>query len=259
MSEVGNPRIVVVVGGSRGIGLAITRRFAENGDIVVVSARRPRPEIDELAGAELVALDMTTPDGPDKFIKHVVEKYGRIDVLINCVGGSIIRADPLALTDDDWMKMLTSSFFYAVRSCRAAIPHIPKHGSGIIINISSTVAQNPVPITIDYCSAKAALEAYSKTISMVLAPQGIRVMTIIPGPVMTPGWTDPGGWAEQLQPIFGFSTPKEVLEASAKALPLGRFTDPAEVGALAFFVASREAPTMTGSTLRIDAGSSAHV
>lgn len=252
MSNSKTSRIVVAPGGTRGIGLATAARFSENGDTVIVASRQNRPEVEALRGVEFFEADMTSADAPDKLIRHVIRKHGRIDILINCVGGGIIRADPVGLSDEVWFEMLTRSFFYAVRTCRAAIPHMPK--GSVIINISTQNAQLPEAIVIDYCAAKAALESFTKSLATHLAPDGFRVNAISPGPVTTPHWTEPGGWGEQLQERFGGVSIPEVLKQIEAMLPLKRFTEPSEVASIAFFLASDEAPTLTGANIRIDAG-----
>lgn len=214
-------RTVVIAGGSKGIGLAIARRFAALGARVVIGARGRQPECDALPDAEFVPCDMNDPDGPCALVRSAAARGGPISVLVNCVGGGIIRPDPVNVTDDQWMDMLSRSFLYVVRACRAAVPHMIA-GQSSILNISSVAAQRGEPVAIDYAAAKAALDSYTKSLSTWLAPRGIRVNAIAPGNIATSLWSGEGGLAEQAGALMGIP-PQQVMEESAAQKSVGAF------------------------------------
>ena len=242
-----------MVGGTKGIGLETARQFSAQGDTVVVGARQSRAEIAALANVEFMAADMGNPAAPGDLVRHAIDRHGRIDVLVNCVGGGLVRPDPNAVTDEQWLDMLTRSFLYAVRSSRVAVNQMRKPGGGSLINISSIHARLSKTDTIDYSAAKAALESYSKSLAINVAAANIRVNTVSPGPVVTPLWTDEGGLSDQFAEKLGVSG-GQVMRDIAKQVPLGRFAEPGEIAAMVVFLASDSARIITGVNIRMDGG-----
>ena len=246
-------RTVVIAGGSKGIGLAIARGFSACGARLVIGARSHRPEIEDLTDAQFVPCDMSQPEGPDALIHAAVAGGDKIAVLVNCVGGGIIRPDPVNVTDDQWLEMLNRTFLYVVRSCRAAVPHMVD-GQSSILNVSSVAAQRAEPITIDYAAAKAAVDSYTKSLSACLAPRGIRVNAIAPGAIATPLWSDAGGLADQASSLLGVPA-KDVVDGFAAQIPLGgNFGEPADIAELALFLSDARAKYITGANIRVDGG-----
>ena len=176
----------MVTGASQGIGLAIARALAGEGVSVVAGALSGSAELDELtteADVHAVHVDLTTTDGPRELIETAASAWGGIDILVNNVGAVRPRLEGfLALTDEDWEWALTINFLAAVRTMRAAIPHLSDRPDASIVTICSVNAFLPDPGVIDYSAAKAALTNLCKSLSKELGP-GIRVNTISPGPV----------------------------------------------------------------------------
>jgi NAD(P)-dependent dehydrogenase (short-subunit alcohol dehydrogenase family) len=165
-----------------------------------------------------------------------------------------VRDDPAAVTDADWTEMMDRTLFSAVRSCREAVPHMVKRGQGAIVNISSVSGSLPDAAVIDYCAAKAALNSYSKALSVWLAPQGVRVNVISPGPVRTPFWTQLGGLAEQYGQALGVSPEAAMEQFAQTSVPLQRFGTPEEVARTVSFILSDDAGFTTGADYRVDGG-----
>ncbi|WP_100349165.1 SDR family NAD(P)-dependent oxidoreductase [Luteimicrobium subarcticum] len=249
-------RTAVVTGASKGIGLAIVRALAAEGAMVVAGSRSSTPELDELtrtADVHTVPVDLTTPDGPAALVEAAVERFGGIDVLVNNVGAVRPRLDGfVALTDDDWEWSLTINFLAAVRTMRAAVPHMTDRPGASIVTVGSVNAYLPDPGVVDYSAAKGALTNLCKSLSKELGP-GIRVNTISPGPVRTDLWLGSGGVAATVGGSDG-TDPGDVVRKQEEQAATGRFTDPREVADLVLFLASDRAANITGSDVRIDGG-----
>src|SRR5215208_177170 len=192
-------KVAVVTGASKGIGLAVAQALTEEGVSVVAGAREITDDLSQLAVrfmAHPVSVDLSTPDGPARLIDEAVSTFGGLDILVNNVGAVRPRLGGfLSVTDDDWTWGLTINFLAAVRTTRAALPHLLERGAGTIVTVSSVNAFLPDPSIIDYTSANAALTNFSKALSKEVGPRGIRVNTVSPGPVSTPLWLAKDGVA----------------------------------------------------------------
>lgn len=252
-----NGKTAVVTGASTGIGLAVTRALAEEGVRVTAAARSLSDDLARLASrlqVHFVPVDLSAPDGPARLIEEAVGTFGGLDVLVNNVGAIRPRLGGFAsVTDDDWMWGLTINFLAAVRTTRAALPHLLERGAGVIVTISSVNAFLPDPEIIDYCAAKAALTNFCKALSKEVGPRGIRVNTISPGPVATPLWLGADGVAATFAQASG-GEPDAVTRQAAAGTVTGRFTRPEEVADLALLLASERAGNTTGADFVIDGG-----
>lgn len=250
-------KVAVVTGASKGIGLAVAQALAEEGAHVVAGARQPSADIAQLAErfqSHFVPTDLSTPDGPARLIDEAVATFGGLDILVNNVGAARTRPGGFrSITDDDWLETLTLNFLAAVRTTRAALPHLLDRGAGVIVTICSVNAFLPDPLVLDYCAAKAALANFSKALSKEVGPQGIRVNTVSPGPVATDLWLGKDGVAETVSQASG-SKPNEVAQQAAQAMVTGRFTHPREVADLVLLLASDRAGNTTGADFVIDGG-----
>ena len=252
-------KIVVVTGASRGIGLAVTQAFVEEGARVVAGARTTSPELAELAATGTVipvTADLATVGGVETLVATAVEQFGGIDVLVNNVGRAQPRLGGFAsVTDDEWLETLTVNLLSAVRASRAALPALLA-SRGAIVTISSVNAVLPDPGIVDYAASKAALTNFSKALSKEVAAQGVRVNTIAPGPVSTDLWSGPGGMAETIASAMGVE-PQEAVDQAINnlgGLATGRFTRPDEVADLVLMLAGDRTANITGADFTIDGG-----
>ena len=241
-------RTAVVTGAGKGIGLAITRALAAEGASVVAGSLSITSELEDLAteaDVRPVSVDLSTSEGPADLVASAVTAYGGIDILVNNVGGVRPRLNGfLEVTDADWEWTLGINFLAAVRTMRAAIPHLVTREGATIVTISSVNAFLPDPGVIDYSAAKGALTNLCKSLSKELGPH-IRVNTISPGPVDTPiidGQADSKEGADRIRADF------------AAMIPLGRMGRPEELAAAALFLASDESSFITGTELSVDGG-----
>jgi NAD(P)-dependent dehydrogenase (short-subunit alcohol dehydrogenase family) len=250
-------KVAVVTGASKGIGLAITRSLAGEGAFVVAGALHGSAELDVLADQGRVVpvlVDLSTPEGPATLIAAAVEKYATIDVLVNNVGAVRPRLEGfIALTDEDWMWGLNLNFLAAVRTSRAALPHLLEHSASTIVTISSVNAFLPDPAVVDYSAAKAALTNFCKSLSKEFGPRGVRVNTISPGPVQTDLWLGEDGVAATVGRASGIDA-QDVVAAQAADSSTGRFTFPQEIADLVLLLAGGRAGNVTGSDFVIDGG-----
>ncbi|MGL4176360.1 MAG: SDR family NAD(P)-dependent oxidoreductase [Dermatophilaceae bacterium] len=254
-----NGKVAVVTGAGKGIGLAIATALAGEGAHVVAGTRTATPELTALAerhGTEVVLADLATANGPSDLVAQAVRRHGRIDVLVNNVGAATPRGGFLEVDDAGWQSVLDVILLSAVRTTRAALPTMLAVGSGAVVNISSINARLPFPMVVDYSAAKAAMTNLTAALSEEFAPRGIRVNTISPGPVRTPFWTAPGGFAEAMTAGSGDSAAAVLDEVLPQAMGIssGRVTEAHEVADLALFLASARAANITGADVVIDGG-----
>ncbi len=250
-------KTAVVTGASKGIGLAVAKALVGEGVNVVTGSRKISPELAELAASAAVhpvEVDLVAPDGAAGVIEAAVAAFDGLDIVVNNVGAVRPRTGGfLAVTDEEWTTSLTVNLLSAVRTTRAALPHLLGRGAGSIITISSVNAHLPDPLVIDYSAAKSALSNFSKSISKEFGAQGIRVNAISPGPVSTDLWLGTEGMAATLSRTD--DRPAEEIAAEvASGSVTNRFTRPDEIAALVLLLASDRAGNVTGADLTIDGG-----
>jgi NAD(P)-dependent dehydrogenase (short-subunit alcohol dehydrogenase family) len=189
-----NNKVVLITGGSRGLGRALARAFAAEGAQVVIAARHAgaleaaRREIDA-AGGVVLALegDMTHAPDIERVVAAVIDRFGHIDVLINNAGtlGPTPRP-PLLNTDPDaLLETFRVNTVGPVRVTQAVLPHMTKQGAGLIINVTSDAARGAYPEWGAYGASKAALELIGLTWAAELAGSGVRVVNVDPGDLQT--------------------------------------------------------------------------
>jgi len=233
-------KVCIVTGSTGGIGLEVARQLLEEGATVVTSGRR-----DGGVGALHVTADLTRRGEPERLVAETVARFGRIDGLVNNVGGS--RAERLdELTDDDWQASFELNLMSAVRATRASLPHMPR-GSAIV-NVSSTSGKRPSATLPAYSVMKAGMLSYSRLVADVHAADGIRCNAVTPGPTATEAWTGDDGLAVQQ------GDRDEVLAKVGAGRPLGRLAEPAEIASVVVFLLSDRAGYVTGAAWSADGG-----
>lgn len=251
-------KVAVVTGGSRGIGLATVRLLLAEGMDVLAGSRRSTPEL-EATGAAHLAVDLTTPDGPARLVDDAVERFGGIDLLVNNVGvgdtddqirGAI--ADMGTLSDDAWRIAFDLHFYSALRAIRAALPALVER-RGVVVNVSAAGARLVAAGPIDANVAKAALNALTKVVSEQFGPQGVRAVTVSPGPTRTGVWTDPDGMVARLATAQGLDHAEFMAQlVNGLGAATGRLSEPEEIARVIAFAASPN--NITGNELLVDGG-----
>lgn len=246
-------KIALVTGGTKGAGKAIAKRLLFAGATVVTTARNKPEDNDERM--HFVAADMSEATAADKVVKEVLSKFGRLDILINNLGGSDTPGGGFeVLTNEDWELSLRTNLLAPVNLDRGFLPQMLERGSGVIIHIASIQGKLPLyDSTLPYAAAKAGLINYSKGLSNEVAPKGVRVLTVSPGWIMTDA-------SERMMERIADSSnisKDEATESVMKALggiPMGRPAQPEEVAELVGFLVSPRARYLTGSQFVIDGG-----
>ena len=250
-------KVAVVTGAGKGIGLAIVRTLADEGALVVAGSRSTAT-LDGLERVTGVAVDLAAQDAPAQLVERAIAEHGRVDVLVNNVGAVRLRLDGfLGTSDEEFAWAMEMNFFIALRTIRAALPHMIDQGGGAIVNIASVNAFfQPDAGTVDYGPAKAALVNLSKALAQEFGPNGIHVNCVSPGPVATDLWLGEGGVADTVAKTAGIDadTAREQVIASIGGFATGRFTTPEEVATLAAFLASGRTANVTGANYVIDGG-----
>jgi NAD(P)-dependent dehydrogenase (short-subunit alcohol dehydrogenase family) len=235
-------KVCVVTGSTGGIGLEVARQLVAEGAHVVTCGRRG-----DGIGELHVSADLSQPGEPERVIEAVLERFGRIDCLVNNVGGASIRRFD-ELTDDDWEASWQLNLMSAVRALRVALPAMQQQGAGSIVNVSSTAGKRPSASMPEYSVTKAALLSLSRLVADLYAKDGIRCNAVTPGPTATDAWLGEGGLADQQ------GEHDEVLAKVGAGRPLGRLARPEEIAAVVVFLCSELASYVTGAAWSADGG-----
>lgn len=205
-------KAVVITGGSRGLGLELARRLADEGARLAICSRTPH-ELDaakrelEARGAEVLAMpcDITNRSQTDEFARVVQHRYGAIDVLINNAG--VMQVAPLEdVTVDDFQKMMNGNFYGALNMTFAVLPGMKRRGGGSIVNISSIGGKISVPHLLPYSASKFALTGFSEGLRASVAKDGISVTTVFPGTMRTGSHTQAEFKGQEEKESAWFST-----------------------------------------------------
>jgi NAD(P)-dependent dehydrogenase (short-subunit alcohol dehydrogenase family) len=249
-------KVVLITGGSSGLGAAAARRLAAEGANVAICGR-------DAARLEAVALELSSEPGDimavsadvtevadiERFVASAHDRWGRVDALVNNAGGGAARAFD-SITDQAWESDLQLKLFAAIRTTRSILPMFRAAKSGVIVNVLSIAAQAPGAGSMPSSVSRAAGLALGKALSKELAPDGIRVNSVLVGVIQAGGHdrrasetgVDPAQYYDEL--------------ARTRRVPLGRVGRSDEFGDLIAFLVSDRSSYVTGASINIDGGSS---
>ncbi|MCI8498483.1 MAG: 3-oxoacyl-ACP reductase FabG [Bacilli bacterium] len=236
-------KVVVVTGGTRGIGYEIVRLFKENGANVILFGSKEESvnkaqETLKKDGYEVDGFypNLSSFEEVEITFKEIVKKYGRIDILINNAGISANKKidDTTSKEFADIMDINVTAIF---NTTKAVVPHMKENGGGVILNTSSMVSIYGQPAGVGYPSSKFAVNGLTKSLARELAPYNIRVNAVAPGVTNTD---------------MIASLPKEQIEPLIKSIPLGRIGEPRDIANAFLFLASDMASYITGNILSVD-------
>lgn len=237
-------KIAVVTGGSRGLGKAIAQKFLEEGAIVIITAtkeetlQKTAEELGSLGKIEGFRMDVSQFGDVQKTIGSIIEKYGRVDILINNAG---ITADSqlVKMTEEQFDSVIAVNLKGVFSCTKAVAGNMIENGYGRIINISSVTAHNGNFGQTNYVASKAGVIAMTQTWAKELGKKGITVNAVAPGYTLT----------EMVEAV-----PEKAIDAIKEKTPVKRLGKPEEIAAACVYLSSDEAAFVTGAVLKVDGG-----
>lgn len=250
-------KVAFVCASSKGLGKACALELAKEGAHVVISGRdekelqESKKQIQSLTNSEVdyVVCDITKKEDIENSIKYTIDKFGKVDILINNAGGPP-SGNFEKFSDDDWYKAFDLNLLSYVRFIREVLPYMKEQKWGRIINLASSSIKQPIPGLLLSNTFRAGVVGLSKTLSIELADSNILVNTIAPGRILT----DRVRTLDKIKSQkLGISV-EEVETESKKTIPLGRYGDTEEFGKVVAFIASDVSSYVTGSSILVDGG-----
>ncbi len=250
-------KVAIVGGGSKGLGRACADVLAEEGAAVAVCSRnredleRAAQSIREGTGAEVLALagDLDKADTVRQLVAATVERFGRLDILVNNSGGPPL-ARALSATEEQWATAVQRSLVFFARMCREAVPHMKRQDGGRIINVLASTVYQPIPNLALSGATRMGVVAFAKSLADEVGRDGILVNNVCPGSILTERMlSNVTARAKEL----GISV-DEALAQRAAETAIGRIGDPKEMAYLVAFLASGKAGYITGTTILVDGG-----
>jgi len=244
-------RVVIVTGGTDGLGAALAELLAEEGARVAVCGRdreRLATTAARLGDAGLaVPADVTVPADLERLVNATVNRWGRIDGLVNNAGrSSAARIEEV--DDETWLADLELKVLAAARLVRLCLPHLRASGAGAIVNVLNIGAKAPTASSLPTSASRAAGLAITKALSKELAPDGIRVNAVLVGLV------ESGQWRRLAE--ASNRSPEDLYGEIGAGVPLGRVGRAREFADLAAYLLSSRASFVTGSAVNLDGGAS---
>ena len=246
-------KTAVITGGASGIGLAIAKCFAMHGAVVEILDLQQAAL--DIAVAELRAAghrahgencDVSEPASVDAAFAHILSRNARLDILVNNAGIAHV-GNALTTTPEDFARIQRVNVNGVAHCTQAALRQMTMQGGGVILNLSSTVAQMAISDRFAYSTSKGAVLAMTYSIAKDFLSQGIRCNAILPGRIHTP-FVD--GFIAKNYP----GQEAEMFDKLSKTLPIGRMGQPDEIATAALFLCSDEASFITGSAYPVDGG-----
>ena len=241
-------KVSIVTGGSSGIGRGTALLFAEEGSKVVVA------DVNVEGGEETVSLiggsggdaifvptDVSRSSQVRNMVDRTVDRYGKLDLLINVAGRQVETPPLVDVTEEEWDLVIDINVKGVFLACKYSIPHMLEQGGGAIVNVASSVVLRGASFSFPYAISKAGVVQLTKTTSNEYASQGIRSNCVVPGLIDTPGSQAVEGAAGTFDEIVS-------------CIPLGRAGQPEDVARLILYLASDDSDFVSGSAYVIDGG-----
>jgi NAD(P)-dependent dehydrogenase (short-subunit alcohol dehydrogenase family) len=240
-------QVALITGGGNGIGRAVAQRMAIAGMAVAiadndhVAAEQVRSEIVGKGGkADALAIDVRVASEVKAVVTEIAARFGRIDVLANIAGGSFYTRRIEEFSWVEWKEVIDINLKGTFLMCREVAPIMQKQKSGRILNTASNYAFTGSAMRTPYSAAKAGIIAFSKSLAQELAPDGILVNTVAPGPTDTPR-------------VMGKESP-EARRQRWSQIPLGRTGSPEDLAEMYYFLSTAESAWITGQTFHVNGG-----
>jgi NAD(P)-dependent dehydrogenase (short-subunit alcohol dehydrogenase family) len=246
-------KCALVTGGSMGIGKAAALALAAEGCRVAVAARGKEAlaEAAQEIGGEALAVqaDCTRPDDVRRMVAEVLERFGRIDILVNSIGAAKSGAF-LEQPEEEWRESLELKLYGVVRCCREVVPHMRRRGWGRIVNLIGHRGRQPETQAMPAGVANAGLVNFTKALADEFVRDGILVNGVSPCPMQTRRLD----YMVKAKAAMAGITQDEAREEFLRDIPIGRFAEPHEIASLIVFLASARNSYISGTTIAIDGG-----
>ena len=249
-------KVVLVTGGSKGIGLACARAFADEGARVAIASRSQANLARALMALEkdgfhafAVPADLNDAAGAQSMVRAVEKQLGRIDILVNSAGAAR-RTPPEELSASHWHAAMDAKYFTYIHAIDAVLPSMVKAGAGVIVNVVGSGGKQAHPVHLAGGSANAALMLASAGLGNAFAGKGIRVVAVNPSATNTERLQEGNKADARLAGV----DPEEMLAKRTKQHPMGRFAEPEEIADVVVFLASKRASYVNGAVLAVDGG-----
>jgi NAD(P)-dependent dehydrogenase (short-subunit alcohol dehydrogenase family) len=240
--------VALISGGGNGIGRAVAHRLAAAGMTVVVAdydhaaAEQVRSEVVDAGGkADALSVDVTVAREVKALVTDVAKRFGRVDVLANIAGGSFYTKRIEDFTWAEWKQVIDTNLKGTFLMCREVAPLMQQQKSGRILNTASNYGITGSALRAPYSAAKAGIIAFTRSLALELASDGIRVNTVAPGPTDTPR-------------VMEKETPESRRQRWQAAIPLGRTGKPEDLAELYYFLTTPESAAITGQTFHSNGG-----
>ena len=237
-------KIAIVTGAGQGIGQAIARKLAAEGATVAVTDLDEASAIqtaDALPGAVAIRADVSDRQAVQAMADRVVQQFGRVDILVNNAGWD--KASPFVDSDPaDWDRAIAINLYGVLHTCKAVLPLMAARGGGAVVNLASDAGRVGSSGEAVYSAAKGGVIAFTKSLAREMARHQVRVNCVCPGPTDT----------ALLDQVAAYS--QKLRDGLARAVPLRRVGQPADVAPAVAFLASDEAAYITGQTLSVSGG-----
>jgi len=240
--------VALITGGGNGIGRAVAHRFARAGMTIVIAdydhaaAEQVRGEVAESgAKADALSVDVTVAREVMALVSDVAQRFGRIDILTNIAGGSFYTKRIEDFTWTEFKRVIDTNLKGTFLMCREVARLMQKQRAGRIINTASNYGVTGSAFRAPYSAAKAGIVGFTKSLALELAPDGIRVNTVAPGPTDTPR-------------VMEKETPEARRQRWSSAIPLGRTAQPENLAELYYFLTTPESAAITGQLFHCNGG-----
>jgi 3-oxoacyl-[acyl-carrier protein] reductase len=245
-------KVAIITGAGGGMGRAIALAFAQEGALVQAADINAEAAFETVKlipekNASAVKVDVSDAESVQNIIEMAVSHYGRIDFVVNCAGLAQAFTPIEELQESEWDRLLNVNLKSVFLTAKYAVPYLKKQKQGAIVNIASIAAERARPGLNAYCASKGAVVTLTKALALELAPFGIRVNAINPGPANT-------DMLGKFIPGSGGETEQQKQEIFLSSIPLGKLIEPDDIAQAALYLCSPLADKVTGTILNVDGG-----